>query len=814
MPAPNSTDSNFEKTFADLAYTRLRDKAPTLLDYLIGFQMLQKNDEGTHAVGVFGFKVGQEWVYAPVFFINGELKGHELMYIKGQDAFVPLVEEWVNYVLNRRPQVLGEAEQKPRGELGLRQPDFNLFAQVPYSGSKIASHQPTFQQVCASLEKNAPEYLPFMQVFTVSPRSEKYASADKHIDLRGALKILGKQAAVTLLSSMKQDAKFADAVLKFYDVKDLINFEKTASKLTKEEAHYQPKARFSFCEGCQNFSGHRTCSQVAGDISSQGTCQYYAAKKLESKIETIDPIKPVKVASDKSTLPVVVITRGDDFSNVCQDLSEEDKTKLLKNQYVVKDFRSKDQRSRLYTTQLAESITTPSVDGLYDLLPAKGGSLKALVITAPITVNGDWPSGQCLVIDPATKKFIAAHSSDVMVRRQYDRKDWNETFDKLSALSGVKLDDVVTFVTPNGQATVPFRCARKWSNVEGQTELNGRAAYMSATNQGMDTRHRVAPNATTSGAESSFWCSEVNFNVVLTGKASENITQIGNTLFVPAKCKMIKLVEPYSSDSVKGLELGSIPEVLLNIYKTAQSEKTASAIQVRTDGLFFSTWMNSQPGPSMSKVATIKHLILDHGLGQDDAEMLVKSATPRKATTYWVKYAGGAEYAGGVMNRPYFNEPPRADIMGVRAPVQYPQSEQQNLGGDLLSNREAYRDDIYIDDTAKMRAQQAASQGNKEVLDTAIVNSLVKTQDVDGLVDSYVSDLLLGLDRLGRVLFMLYQNFDQFKERYGSQDLVELEDNVRNVFKSLGEVTLYLKQKDISPEQSSNSEVKLDSVLN
>ena len=120
MPGPTSTDSNFEKTFSDLAFARLRDKAPTLLDYLIGFQLIDKNEDETHAVGVFGFKVGNEWVYAPVFFINGELKGHELLYIKSQDAFVPMTEEWTNYILNRRPSVLGERETTPRTELPMR----------------------------------------------------------------------------------------------------------------------------------------------------------------------------------------------------------------------------------------------------------------------------------------------------------------------------------------------------------------------------------------------------------------------------------------------------------------------------------------------------------------------------------------------------------------------------------------------------------------------------------------------------------------------------------------------------------------------
>jgi ATP-binding cassette subfamily F protein uup len=54
---------------------------------------------------------------------------------------------------------------------------------------------------------------------------------------------------------------------------------------------------------------------------------------------------------------------------------------------------------------------------------------------------------------------------------------------------------------------------------------------------------------------------------------------------------------------------------------------------------------------------------------------------------------------------------------------------------------------------------------------------------------------------------------NKFKERYGQQDLPELEDNLRNVFKNLGELTLFLKQKMVEPEESGNAEAKLTDVL-
>ena len=104
----SGNDNQFEQSFSNLAHAYLKDKAPGLLDYEVGFELMERNEDSTKAVGIFGFKVGSQWLYAPVFFINGDLKGHELLYLKDQDQFVPLKENWLNYLLRRKPAQLGK----------------------------------------------------------------------------------------------------------------------------------------------------------------------------------------------------------------------------------------------------------------------------------------------------------------------------------------------------------------------------------------------------------------------------------------------------------------------------------------------------------------------------------------------------------------------------------------------------------------------------------------------------------------------------------------------------------------------------------
>ena len=69
------------------------------------------------------------------------------------------------------------------------------------------------------------------------------------------------------------------------------------------------------------------------------------------------------------------------------------------------------------------------------------------------------------------------------------------------------------------------------------------------------------------------------------------------------------------------------------------------------------------------------------------------------------------------------------------------------------------------------------------------------------MVDKYLSDLMKGMDRVGRIMFMFYWHQDDFADRYGKTDLPELEDSLRNTFEALGDLVLFLKQKSIeSPE--------------
>jgi len=173
-------DIPFEQALSNLAHAYLRDKAPSLLEYEVGFQLLERNQENTKAVGVVAFKVGSQWLYIPIFFLRGELRGHELLYLKDQDMFVPLKENWLNYLLNRKPNILGDGTNKDTSSLGVMHPDLRQLSQSPEKRGSVQSRYPDWVQ----------GFLPVM-AYMATTHPNKQAKFD---DITSFPEILAKEA--------------------------------------------------------------------------------------------------------------------------------------------------------------------------------------------------------------------------------------------------------------------------------------------------------------------------------------------------------------------------------------------------------------------------------------------------------------------------------------------------------------------------------------------------------------------------------------------------------------------------------------------
>jgi hypothetical protein len=86
----------------DQAYMSVQAKAAPIMraPYRIGFEIVHRNNDNTRLVGIFVFRVNKDLYYAPVFFINGNIKGTDLFYRHTTKSFVPATESWVEYLIS------------------------------------------------------------------------------------------------------------------------------------------------------------------------------------------------------------------------------------------------------------------------------------------------------------------------------------------------------------------------------------------------------------------------------------------------------------------------------------------------------------------------------------------------------------------------------------------------------------------------------------------------------------------------------------------------------------------------------------------
>lgn len=99
--AATQSDQDIEKAFLDQAWMQVQNKATPLMkaQHRVGFEIVHKNDENTRMVGVFVFRVNKDYLFVPVFFINGSIKGTDLLYRANVKRFVPLNNEWCDYLV-------------------------------------------------------------------------------------------------------------------------------------------------------------------------------------------------------------------------------------------------------------------------------------------------------------------------------------------------------------------------------------------------------------------------------------------------------------------------------------------------------------------------------------------------------------------------------------------------------------------------------------------------------------------------------------------------------------------------------------------
>lgn len=819
-------ETEFEQAFSSLAYAYLRDKAPRLLDYMVGFQLVDRNEDNTKAVGIFGFQLDKQWLYAPVFFLNGDLKGHELLYMKNNDSFVPMKENWINYIMSRKPHVLGEqAGVSKLRELGGIYPDVRTLSIPPsIGGGKRASDNSWLQPI-----------LPLLAAFKIKAASSLYRGADN--------RKLNQEAIVA--------EPLSAALTKVAQNLDFNRVMPQSLELLKT-AHAVAERYPTIKQGMQKFYGvdcfSRWAHELRGNLVKQADNimpgpaprPYMPGSLLIPTERPSGPVNHVKEGKLRLYVSEFVVERnvpadgrsGENVEDVKRDigpgsvdsadLNQDERERLLRDTVLIQDGREDPATSKAYNVQVEAKLTNPTETALYRVLEKPGEFSKMLAVMHGASNRGREPMVTVVRLDGSPKRWLNTYPTNVWADQVSDRSEWYDWFDGLE--SGDNLQEGAEYIgiDANGSGTVPFHVQSKYDEgryrVDFKTNIDYNEKKLPGLTPKITDRYSMDGYNTPSPYGAMLYVGKE-------GARGTAIRAIGDELRVPETVKFLKLSEPqepkpgelmpccgYDTRSdMPPIQLGKIDDIQLLFYeKTAQLKVFNNGTDVHV-----SSPLGQQ---QMSKKAALWHLVSVHGLREKVAREILTQSERKGHAIYRIRYAPGygteknaqpnSSVLAGGPSAPIYD-----DFADERSVEQYgPSTATPTQYGAAA----AYRlNDLSADQTdpgiwnpwqnfeaqdfqqSVQTAQQAAMQGQKEVFDTSMISGMLKSVRQDSLVERHLSDLVEALDSLGRLLFNFYWHQEEFEDRYGKSDLPELEDSLRNAFESLGDITLFLKEKTI-----------------
>lgn len=693
-------DASFEQNFFQLAFAYIRDKVPNLLDYMLGFEVVNKNEEGTQAVGLFKFDISGRELYIPVFYKNGELKGADLLYNKNQDTFVPNKENWIDTILNARPEELGAPSEYGRAD------------------PSLSTGNPDLSKIYNSTQNTK-------------------LSVDKMTKLAAS--------GWSFLSFLKQaDCKVAD-------------------KYSRTLMAY-PEL-------------HKMAVEAYGE-------DIYAA--LSSCKQAVDE-------PETESVPDVEVITSDSPEVDLGFLSNKERKELIEDGVVLRDNR-KDGARIPYKIQTPMVLTATAEAGIYEVIMLGGKFITAAVI--PVKVCCEGLNKKIIIPLEGSEVPGVVLSADIMATHA---KDGSTKFK--SYLAGL------------AAATTA-----KGSNSQKNYEAERVHCVFIDSDGGKATGPLMLAPGVASGDTETFEVSGGAYTVrqVVVSSSYKWIQEVGDTLYVPATAKVVKFsAKPYCC---KKLNLGTHMDVDARIkgsFDEVKVSRDRGGYKIANNGKVILT--------DLDRIPAIAGLVVKVGAAIEVAKAAIAQVSDYSSMTLVFKKQANPFFSPGQLSAPAFPDSETGMNSQLGVPEQYPQSESMSVSSGLPGNisNERIMDSLggmgtggpTLPQESVDAIMQSAQSGDKEVFDVSNISEMINKSDIDTPLDMYMSDLQLALDRLGRIYFLMLYHGDKFQERFSQEDLPAMESSLRNVFLSLGELILKLKERKIQSDSGSAVETNLDNII-
>ena len=400
MPDENSKT---EATLADLAVNLVLGRTPALADHYLGFDLIpgSVNETKTRAAGLLGFRIGQETVCIPVLFLNGKVKGTEVLYMEDPDVFTSNSRQWISYLLSRDSASMGAGtkQRTPVAQVG-GSAGMRVFSRNPGSLAKSAFFEETAKNFWEKIASPVPE------------AADLYSNPN--FTLKNVLRSLGKEAYLKFAKVLDENPEVLAKIANVIPVDEFLINDWPEEKVAAAQEVFDP---------------------FGGDTE-------------------IVCIRSSDLFDDRLSKTAAITA-----------LPQADKERCLRDGLLFIDKRASDDTTLIAREEYRHRFSAPSRDGFYEILNQGGELEKVFVAQNPFMIESPARSMPgFLVLDPESGVFVAPPAGQqVFVRSEFvtDEAIWKEKFRGMAQVSSAEVNKSYVLVSPSMRVSAPFRVSGK-----------------------------------------------------------------------------------------------------------------------------------------------------------------------------------------------------------------------------------------------------------------------------------------------------------------------------------------------------------------
>lgn len=444
---------------------------------------------------------------------------------------------------------------------------------------------------------------------------------------------------------------------------------------------------------------------------------------------------------------------------------------LMKNGIVAVDAR-KEASVALKEKKGVTRYATPSASGKYKLLNTDGTVSDADIIVLDAGGNGAYEGPCC-----CDSKQSSIKSSRCLV--VIDGKASYTDADKLTVdTEEIKEASIGKEVTASAlKDCLPVK--------EYKKDAFEQPGHIIVYDKAHDTAYRG--DLTTAGNDIVFQIGWGNpaFRIVLTGKPGVLFTEAG-IMYVPSTARLIDLSSYNVNETTTwyGVQSSINDALITGGYET---------VKVASDGSMWRIEDKANKDGFIGFKDAFKYLVAEVGLRAKQAADILEDAKNSASfgritdgIRFWVK----------------------------RASFDPADDPWRGVGNDIYETREAgMKKSGPLDDGALKRIDDASKTDVKELFDTQLMTELAKSAYSVDKAKEYLPIIARALDRICRTLVMFYWHNEDFEEKYGKQNIPQLEDALKDNIQSLGSLITYLKDKTVQDEDFEDNEDELQQEM-